>query len=108
MFSERLVMWVFMVVIMVGGSLLFCLVTFLYVCNTFNLAVVTGGPGHGTGRVADTDQTAGQYSQHYRVQVQDGSSLTKFQTLDYTRHVLGAGEVLKGRLDVFHAASAEF
>ena len=57
------VMWVFMV----GESLLFCLVTFLYVCNTFNLAVVTSGPGHGTSRVAATDQTAGQYSQHCRV-----------------------------------------
>ena len=40
-----------------------------------------GGPGHGTGGVAATDQTAGQYSQHCRVQ--DGSSLTRFQALDY-------------------------
>ena len=40
-----------------------------------------GGPGHGTGRVAATDQPTGQYSQHCRVQ--DGSSLTRFQTLDY-------------------------
>ena len=38
-------MWVVMVVIMVGGSLLFCLVPFLYVCNTFNLAVVVQAMG---------------------------------------------------------------
>ena len=71
-----------------------------------HLQLGRGCPGYGSGGVAATDQTAGQYSQHYRVQ--DGSSLTRFQILDYTRHVLGAGEVLMGRLDVFHAASAEF
>ena len=87
------VMRVFMVIIMVGGIL----VTFLYVCNTFNLAVVTGGPGHGTGRVVATDQMAGQYSQQCRVQVQYGSSLTRFQTLDYIRHVLGASEGANGQ-----------
>ena len=32
-------MWVVMVVSMVGGSLLFYLVPFLYVCNTFDLAL---------------------------------------------------------------------
>ena len=40
-----------------------------------------GGPGHGTGGVAATDKPAGQCSQHCRVQ--DGSSLTRFQALDY-------------------------
>ena len=64
-----------------------------------HLQLGRGGPGHGTGGVAATDQPAGQCSQHCRAQ--DGYSLI-------TRHVLGAGEVLVGWLDVFHAASAEF
>ena len=38
-------MWVVMVVIMVGRGFLFCLVPFLYVCNTFNLAVVVQAMG---------------------------------------------------------------
>ena len=46
-----------------------------------HLQLNRGGPGHGTGGVAATDQPAGQYSQHCRVQ--DGSSLTRFQALDY-------------------------
>ena len=41
-------------VIMVGGSLLFCLVPFLYFCNTLNLAVVVQAKGHGTGGVSQT------------------------------------------------------
>ena len=40
-----------------------------------------GGPGHGTGGVAATDQLAGQYSQHFKGL--DGSSLTRFQARDY-------------------------
>ena len=71
-----------------------------------HLQLGRGGPGHGTGGVAATDQLAGQYSQHFKGL--DGSSLTRFQALDYTRHVLGASEVLVGRLDIFHAGSAEF
>ena len=46
-----------------------------------HLRLGPGGPCHGTGGVAASDQPAGQYSQHCRVQ--DGSSLTRFQALDY-------------------------
>ena len=46
-----------------------------------HLQLGRGGPGHGTGGFAAMDQPAGQYYQHCRVQ--DGSSLTRFQALDY-------------------------
>ena len=54
-------MWVFMVVIMVGGGLLFCLVPFLYVCNTFNLAVVVKAMGPVELQLFTTLQCAGWF-----------------------------------------------
>ena len=82
------VMRVVMLVITVGGSLFFC----LYICNSFNSAVVVLAT-QPAGLQVWTSRTD---SIHNTGRLQDGSSLTRSQA------------ALVGRLDVFHAASAEF
>ena len=81
-----------MLVITVGGSLFFCLAPCLYICNSFNSAVVVLATQPAELQV----WTSRADSIHNTGWLQDSSSLTRSQA------------ALVGRLDFFHAASAEF